>query len=364
MCGFVYTSAWGGILDYSRTLNIGFSRIAYVSPDNFQDFTVDSNEEKKVISDFCKKLSKKFEQNSWEKDPCHNIEWKTDLKTKAELPLVFSVFGDGPETTLIISSVHSDEYTPVPMGFRFAHYLTEHPEIYKKQGVRIVIAPLINPDGFFKNPPTRENSNGVDLNRNFFTIDWYRLAGEWWRKGSSRSPRHYPGYFPNSEIETLFQIKLIDTFLPDKILSIHAPLGFLDYDGPGDEKLRRFSPSDLRAKRLVDALSKKTQSYRVVDYSYFPGSLGNYAGNERNIPTVTLEFKTTSSKMVDAYWKQFLPGLVELVKYRFRTDRFHNRENATGFSEQYEEASKRRNGGVKPESISRDQKTAPSRQKI
>jgi len=210
---------------------------------------------------------------------------------------------------------------------------------------------LVNPDGFLKESTTRQNSNGVDLNRNFFTIDWYRLAGEWWRKGSKRNPRYYPGYFPNSEIETIHQIELIDRFLPDKILSIHAPLGFLDYDGPGDDKMRRSSSTDIRAKRLVDMFSKKTQSYRVIDYSYFPGSLGNYAGNERNIPTVTLEFKTTTPKMVDSYWKQFLPGILELVKYHFRTDRFHNRENATSFYGSYEEHSRKRSESVKQKTL-------------
>lgn len=335
------------ISSFDKTFDLGFTPIAYVSPDNLKDYSIDSDDEKDVVASFCGKLSYHFEKYGWEKNPCDQVRWRASLKTKAGAPLIYAVFGEGPETTLIISSVHADENTPVPMGFRLAKHLMNHSEVYNNPNVRVVIAPIVNPDGFLKEKTTRQNSNGVDLNRNFFTIDWYRLAGEWWRKGSKRNPRYYPGYFPNSEIETIHQIELIDRFLPDKILSIHAPLGFLDYDGPGDDKMRQTSSTDIRAKRLVDMFSKKTQSYRVVDYSYFPGSLGNYAGNERNIPTVTLEFKTTSPKMVDAYWKQFLPGILELVKYRFRTERFRNRENATSFYGSYEEGSRKRTESCK-----------------
>ncbi|MGP8154830.1 MAG: M14 family zinc carboxypeptidase [Smithella sp.] len=35
----------------------------------------------------------------------------------------------------------------------------------------IVIAPLLNSDGFLSTPSTRVNANGVDINRNFPTKD-------------------------------------------------------------------------------------------------------------------------------------------------------------------------------------------------
>ena len=41
---------------------------------------------------------------------------------------------------------------------------------------RIIIAPLVNPDGFVRQNPTRTNANGVDPNRNFFTEDWHSKA--------------------------------------------------------------------------------------------------------------------------------------------------------------------------------------------
>jgi len=174
------------------------------------------------------------------------------------------------------------------MGFRLAKHLQDHPELVKP-GQRVVIAPLINPDGLFTKKLARTNTRGVDPNRNFFTMDWYAKSMTWWQNGKKKKPDYFPGYFPNSEIETIFQVGLIDEFQPDKILSIHAPLGFLDYDGPGDQKPHTLNATESQAKSLVATIAKKSKNYRVVDYSFYPGSLGNFAGNERHIPTVTIE---------------------------------------------------------------------------
>ena len=131
-------------------------------------------------------------------------------------------------------------------------------------------------------------------------------------------------------------MQLIDRYHPDKIVSVHAPLGFLDYDGPGDQKPRHLSKTEEKAKQLVKSIAAKSRNYRVVDYTFFPGSLGNYAGNERHIPTVTLELATTNPKKVDEYWKQFLPGILQSITYPFKKqpDSLAS-PNATPFSAEY-----------------------------
>src|SRR5262249_38290307 len=136
----------------------------------------------------------------------------------------------------------------------------------------------------------------------------------------------------------------IDDYRPDKILSIHAPLGFLDYDGPGDGQLPgSLTPTQQHARRLVTSISEKSQNYKVVDYSFFPGSLGNFAGDERHIPTVTLEFEKTDPKMVDTYWKQFLPGIMQSIHYPFSASREGDKaiNNASPFSSVYVTGRKR-----------------------
>lgn len=52
-------------------------------------------------------------------------------------------------------------------------------------------------------------------------------------------------------------------------------------------------------------MSKKANGYRVKNYPFFPGSLGNYAGNERKIPTYTLELPSSDNRNHKKYWKMF-----------------------------------------------------------
>lgn len=269
------------------------------------------------LKTFCAELKKQFKRFRWDKNPCGKVPWRVGGLSHKGNPLVYWSYGTGKKTTLLLSGVHPDELTPIPIGFRLATHILNNPKSVDKSLYKVVIAPLVNPDGFLRTHPSRTNSQGVDLNRNFLTFDWYRNAIRWWAQKKNHSRRHFPGFFPNTEPETKFQVKLIHKYLPDKIMSIHAPLGFLDYDGPGDRitKLPKNGPKP--AKKLAHSIAKKSRNYRVVDYSYFPGSLGNFAGNELKIPTVTLELKTTNPQKVDDYWKQFLPGMIQSIEYPF-----------------------------------------------
>lgn len=266
---------------------------------------------------FCKQLNESFSRLGWDPQPCGDVPWQIGGKTSSGHPLLYWVYGKGAQTTLLISGVHPDEFTPVPMGFMLAKHLLSNPSAINPNLYRVVIAPLANPDGFLIDTPTRTNANGIDVNRNFFTKDWYKKAIFNWRHNRSRIPRRFPGFFPNSEIETIFQAQLIKDFAPDKILSIHAPLGFLDYDGPGDRIKAPRLKYERQAKELAHAISEKTRNYRIVDYSFYPGSLGNYAGNEHDIPTVTLELETTNPKKVSDYWQQHLPGMLQCIVYPY-----------------------------------------------
>ena len=317
-------------------LERGFANIPFVSPYNIHKYQVKPEHQALEIRNFCETLKKSFQRYGWKEDPCGTVDWRADLKTTEGYPLIYTSFGSGKETTLFMGGVHPDELTPIHLAFRFARYLKNHPKLYQEHGFKVIIAPLVNPDGFLIKRPLRTNQV-VDVNRNFFTIDWYDRAVQAWRKRRNGLPRYFPGYFPNTEIETLFQVRLMDHFHPDKIFSVHAPLGFLDYDGPGDRKPRHLSRSERRARQFVYEVSKKTRNYRVVDYSFYPGSLGNYAGNERNLPTITLELETTRVNMVEQYWLKFLPGFVQSIEYPFRKNDQKLNDNATQFFSTYHE---------------------------
>ncbi|MES2744567.1 MAG: M14 family zinc carboxypeptidase [Bdellovibrionota bacterium] len=303
---------------YPDILGRAFITSSSISQETLESFRLSEKAEPEAVKDLCKRLGDRFKDFAWESDPCGKLPWRATLSTVRKNPLLFMVFGTGTDSTLILSAVHPDELTPIPMGFRLAKHLHEHPELISRDQ-QVVIAPLVNPDGFLipKNP-TRTNARGVDTNRNFFTLDWYEKSLSWWKTLKMKKLSHFPGHFPNSEVETVFQVRLIDEFQPDKILSIHAPLGFIDYDGPGDQKPQAMTEAEKQAKYLAAAISKKSNNYRVVDYSFYPGSLGNFAGNERHIPTITLELATTDARKVNSYWDQFLPGLLQAISYPFK----------------------------------------------
>jgi protein MpaA len=295
----------------------GYLKIKAVSEFDLSTYSIPKEQQKKAIEDFCNKLRKEFKRYSWEQAPCNEVEWQSDLKTELGHPLLYTSFGTGSNTTLILGGVHPDELTPIPLAFRLARHLKNNPLIYKDKEIHVIIAPLVNPDGFLKQYPTRTNASEVDLNRNFLTLDWYTEALQKWSLQKKPSRRFFPGYFPNSEIETLFQNRLLDRYQVGKILSIHAPLGFYDYDGPGDNLTKPLHPFEEKAKFLVRKVSEKSKNYRIVDYSVYPGSLGNFAGKQRRVPTLTLELETTNPKLVDVYWEKFLPGFLQSIQFDY-----------------------------------------------
>ena len=174
------------------------------------------------------------------------------------------------KTILIIGVFHGEE----PQGeYLIKEYLkTDLSNIKNK----LVIIPCLNPDGKSKNK--RQNSNGIDLNRNFPTKNWK----------VTDNPDYFGGYTSASEIETKFMIDVLSDYKIDAILSIHAPFRIVNYDGP--------------AKELAEKISEITGYPVQADIGYpTPGSFGNYAGDERQIPTITLELpeNETNNKL----WK-------------------------------------------------------------
>lgn len=173
---------------------------------------------------------------------------------------------------LVIGGIHGDELTSAALVFRWLQWVDE-PEPTRYHWRMI---PVANPDGMLASPPTRVNGNGVDLNRNFPTPDWVRDAHDYWAGRTKSDPRRFPGKEANSEIETKWLNDEIDHFDPDVIVSIHAPYGILDYDGPAKEP-NRFGRLNLN--RL----------------GVYPGSLGNYGGVYKNVPVITIELPHASS---------------------------------------------------------------------
>jgi protein MpaA len=257
----------------------------------------------KELTNYIEALEKQCAKYGWTDIKPKEIPWEYYRTTQKKHPLIFVHFGDSEKNcVLFLGCVHGDEPPTVYLMLKMAHYIKDNPEIFKDKC--IVIAPLVNPDGFLSEVPTRVNANGIDLNRNFPTKDWSTEALKQWRLKQHKNMRYYPGQKPASEQETMFQIALIKRFNPQKILSVHSPLNFFDYDGPS---------SDLDTfEHWLERISKES-NHPLKKFGFFPGSLGNYAGHERNIFTLTLELPSSKTSKAKEYYNKFQTSILKFI---------------------------------------------------
>lgn len=195
---------------------------------------------------------------------------------------------------LLIGGIHGDEYSSVSIIFKWLRTL----DVYHSGLFHWQIIPLLNPDGLLRKKSQRMNANNVDLNRNFPMGNWENTAIKYWREYTERNPRYYPGKHPLSEPESDWLVTYINEFNPDVIVAVHAPHGIVDYDGPrnGPYKLGRLYLNLLGT---------------------YPGSLGNYAGIQREIPVVTIELPYAgimpTNKEISSIWRDMVKWLTDNI---------------------------------------------------
>ncbi|MDB5769760.1 MAG: murein peptide amidase [Burkholderia sp.] len=208
-----------------------------------------------------------------------------------EIPVAAKGKLQDPLRILLIGGMHGDELTSSSIVFQWLQLLLEAPA----RNFHWYVAPVVNPDGLLAKKPQRVNANGVDLNRNFPTPGWQHDAPHYWAKKTNSDPRRYPGRAPVSEPESKWLMGEMERFRPHVIVSVHAPYGVLDFDGPATPP-KRFG---------------RLWFNRV---GVFPGSLGNYSGMHKNVPVVTIELANAqtmpSKEEVRRIWQDML-GWIE-----------------------------------------------------
>jgi protein MpaA len=271
----------------------------------------------KTIPQLMAALRERHKRFHWDLSYFVDEGWQSKHRSVNGMPLIYWTCGDAASKnrSLVISAIHGDEITPVYFGFRLVEWVKARPEICKDRFV--IIAPMINPDGVLRyTNGTRTNWNKVDLNRNFDTPDWNDNALKYWREKFGSQRRYYPGPVASSEAETQFQKWLIEEFKPNKILSIHSPLNIFDYDGPGDADSKRFTKNYIDScEELKSRITKATPELNFFAYGNFPGSLGNYAGVQRGIPTLTVELPTSKAEEAPYYFSALEKGTKLFFEY-------------------------------------------------
>jgi protein MpaA len=159
---------------------------------------------------------------------------------------------------LVFGAIHGDEPASATLCQVFLHSLVA------SGPAPLAILPVANPDGLRRKQ--KDNSAGVDLNRNF--------AARSWQLGT---PVGYdPGPRPLSEPESAVLDGWVRQRRPRVIVAVHQPFACVNWDGP--------------AERVAEAMSRCTGLPTQASIGYpTPGSFGAWAGVDLGIAVVTLE---------------------------------------------------------------------------
>ncbi|MCS7204710.1 MAG: DUF2817 domain-containing protein [Leptospiraceae bacterium] len=201
-------------------------------------------------------------------------------------------YQENPEaffSVLFIGGVHGNESEGFLFLERFIHEVSQQNLVIPDK-INLWICPRMNPDGC--SVLRRTNHNNVDLNRNLPTKDW---------SSEFTDPKYYPGPYPASEPETKITMMLIERIQPKFIISFHSyenPM--INYNG--------------NCYDLAKAMSEYNHLEPKSDIGYpTPGSLGTYAGWERNIPTITLEI--LRNQPPEEVWEQHLKAILVSLEF-------------------------------------------------
>jgi protein MpaA len=199
-------------------------------------------------------------------------------------PITCQTHGHGPDTILIIATIHGDESAGTPLLGCLAEHLQTDAELL--EGRRVLLVPIANPDGL--DARRRHNARGVDLNRNFPADNFTR--------------RRQHGTSPLSEPESAALQELIANEQPARIISLHEPLSCVDYDGPAADLAQHIAAAGRLSVRKLGSR---------------PGSLGAYAGGTLNVPIITLELPKRAARLeFNTLWERFGPMLLAAITYR------------------------------------------------
>jgi len=162
---------------------------------------------------------------------------------------------ENPYTVLVFAQLHALEW----LGSEVVVELAQSLSAAAPSGVKVVLVPIVNPDGRARVEKDllndrvgiyrRANANGVDLNR-----DWSanREITSIWSKLPFTRRYYYYSAEPVSQPESKALDALAEQIQPDAVVSLHAFGGYVYYPWGG---LREETPDHREINRLARVMS-------------------------------------------------------------------------------------------------------------
>ncbi len=207
-------------------------------------------------------------------------------KTVRGRDITAMIYGTGAKRVLVFGGIHGDEQHTTVLARALAVNINQET---LPSNLTVVIVPDVNPDGLMV--ATRVNANGVDINRNFPSKTW---------RSDYIEQRHYPGVQPSSEPETRAVLSLLEKYPPHMVVTLHAALGCVNWDGQQGAAFAQQLAS-VNGYPLCATLGYET-----------PGSLGILTGIDKQIPTVTIELRAKNASVLV---EENLRALLALLKH-------------------------------------------------
>jgi hypothetical protein len=193
----------------------------------------------------------------------------------------------GKKPIIIMGGVHGDE----PEGVRLAQdtldWLTkQNPETVCPW----ILIPILKIDGY--KAKTRGNGRGVDLNRNYPSVDW---------TGEYTKARYFPGPAAASESEIRGMVNLIQEMQPRLLIHCHSWNPCVVATGE-------------KAMRDGERLARSSGYELMPEIGYpTPGSLSSYGWNDLKIPVICIE-EQDHLQDLNTVWPRFKNGMQEIFR--------------------------------------------------
>lgn len=211
-------------------------------------------------------------------------------------PIIAYSFGSGSKVILFTAGIHGSEPSSTATMQAWVNYLSANAHIIPADK-RVVVVPNTNPDGIAVG--SRNNSNNVNLGRNFPTANWradIETASGLLKNGGGKSP--------GSEPEAAALIKLTRQLRPRLEVSFHAQGSLVGAN--------KFADSVAIGSTYASTVGYTTMFYNAEEVmGGYPmtGEYEDWMGEEMGIPAILIELPTHGGN----YLSSQLPALRKML---------------------------------------------------